>query len=221
MDSRRPFVYMPGYLRIPGIPKRIWTENGDGSERVVPTSWIGRAAEPGGDRIGEPRRATSSHSPGARTETDRAAPGNTTGGSPLRAHSGDFDAFVAKLSAPPAQINLSGQVYVANTSLPVCTLVLANGQSQFSCGGVGNYALKDVPVDTNHQITLFAWAEDFPPYKTVFGSISAAEIRNIHMQQTCPWATRPLVLRASTGLSWTSPKGSGRTLGIHQRFFSQ
>ncbi len=43
-------------------------------------------------------------------------------------------------------------------------MVLANGQSMFSCGGAGAYSL-EVPLDDKGQVTLFAFADGFAPYR--------------------------------------------------------
>jgi len=77
--------------------------------------------------------------------------------------------------------SLSGKVFLAGTTIPVCAMLLANGQSQFSCGGDGLYALDDIPTDGNGQVTLFAWAEGFFPYKVVFAPFSIAETRDLPM----------------------------------------
>ncbi len=79
------------------------------------------------------------------------------------------------------KVNLSGRVSLAGTATPICALVLANGQSQFSCGGDGHYVLDGVPTDGNGQVTLFAWAEGFFPYKAVFAPFSIAETRDLPM----------------------------------------
>ncbi len=59
---------------------------------------------------------------------------------------------------------ISGAVLV--DSLPVCALVLANGQHMFSCAGQGEYSL-DVPLDDNGEITLFVFAAGFEPYRNI------------------------------------------------------
>lgn len=55
-----------------------------------------------------------------------------------------------------ALVDISGDVVVSGTSIPVCALVLANGKNQFSCDGQGHYALDDVWLDSAGQITLYA-----------------------------------------------------------------
>ncbi len=94
----------------------------------------------------------------------------------------DCKAALDSLGLPPlTQINLSGKVLLANTSIPICAMVLANGQSQFSCDGAGNFNLANVPLDQNHQVTLYTWAEGFNPYKLVFTPLATNEQRNVAM----------------------------------------
>lgn len=57
---------------------------------------------------------------------------------------------------------IQGNVRLANGT-PICAMVLANGQYMFSCDGTGAYNLT-VPLDTNGQITLFAFADGFAPF---------------------------------------------------------
>ncbi len=54
------------------------------------------------------------------------------------------------------------------TGIPVCAMVLANGQYMFSCGGNGAYSL-NVPLDEKGQITLFAFADGFAPFSATVG----------------------------------------------------
>ena len=59
-----------------------------------------------------------------------------------------------------ARVQLSGSVRWAGN--PVCALVLANGQHQFSCDG-GSYHLS-VPRDAQGGVTIFGFADGFAPY---------------------------------------------------------
>ncbi|MBN1834106.1 MAG: hypothetical protein JW896_18560, partial [Deltaproteobacteria bacterium] len=55
-------------------------------------------------------------------------------------------------------------VYEGN---PLCAMVLANGQYMFTCGdSLGLWDL-DVPLDTNEEVTLYAFCAGMSPYKTV------------------------------------------------------
>ncbi len=62
-------------------------------------------------------------------------------------------------------IDISGSVHVlyGTTQVPVCAMVLANGQFMFSCAGAGAYNL-NVPLDSNGQVTLQIYADGFAPY---------------------------------------------------------
>lgn len=67
---------------------------------------------------------------------------------------------------PPSEgwVRVSGQVM--RGSQPVCALVLANGQNMFTCDGQGRFNL-NVPLDQNGQVTLFAFASGFAPFREV------------------------------------------------------
>ena len=68
------------------------------------------------------------------------------------------------LSAQTATwVPVQGNVRLANGT-PVCALVLANGQYMFSCDGTGAFNL-NVPLDDQGQVTLFAFADGFAPYR--------------------------------------------------------
>jgi len=56
---------------------------------------------------------------------------------------------------------------VSYNGMPVCAMVLANGQYMFTCSGDGSYSL-DVPLDEVGSITLFGFCSGLPPYKYVF-----------------------------------------------------
>ena len=66
---------------------------------------------------------------------------------------------VAAVTWAPIQGNVR-----TTDGIPVCALVLANGQYMFSCGGNGTYSL-DVPLDEQGLVTLFAFADGFAPYR--------------------------------------------------------
>ena len=83
------------------------------------------------------------------------------------------------------QTNLSGNVYLSGTNTPVCASVLANGVSTFSCDGTGAFSLAKVPVDSNGQVTLFAWADGFLPHKLIFKPSSTQERHDLNMKIDC------------------------------------
>ncbi len=55
---------------------------------------------------------------------------------------------------------------VSFNGMPVCAMVLANGQYMFTCSGDGSFSL-DVPLDDVGSITLFVFCSGLPPYKYV------------------------------------------------------
>ena len=61
-------------------------------------------------------------------------------------------------------VNINGTV--AHDGTPVCAMVLANGQYMFTCTGDGSFDL-NVPLDTNGNITVFAFCSGLAPYKQV------------------------------------------------------
>jgi hypothetical protein len=66
----------------------------------------------------------------------------------------------------PDWFRISGTV--SYDGIPLCAMVLANGQHIFSCGAnLGTFDL-EVPLDGNGKITLFCFCFGFAPYKDVF-----------------------------------------------------
>jgi len=74
---------------------------------------------------------------------------------------------VTEPSVTEGWLVVSGSIKTEGT--PVCALVLANGQSMFSCEGSGQYSL-DVPLDQDGNVTLMVFAAGFKPYKRVINS---------------------------------------------------
>ena len=75
--------------------------------------------------------------------------------------------------------SLQGKVWDNSGSIPLCALVLANGQFIFSCdtSNPGRYSL-NVPLDSNGQITLFSFVDGLPPYKVLLsGNTSVWDIK--------------------------------------------
>ncbi len=64
-------------------------------------------------------------------------------------------------------VPIKGNVRLADGT-PICAMVLANGQYMFSCGGDGAYSL-NVPLDNKGQVTLFAFADGFAPFRVTAG----------------------------------------------------
>ena len=69
------------------------------------------------------------------------------------------------------RIDISGTVLLQDTQTPVCAMVLANGQSTFSCDGSGGYAL-NIPLDANGQFKLQVYADGFAPTVLRFDEFS-------------------------------------------------
>ncbi|MCP4352974.1 MAG: hypothetical protein GY795_46580 [Desulfobacterales bacterium] len=63
----------------------------------------------------------------------------------------------------PGWAKITGQISLEN-EIPLCAMVLANGQHMFTCDPVGEYSL-EVPADDNGQITIFGFADGFKPFK--------------------------------------------------------
>lgn len=79
---------------------------------------------------------------------------------------------------------LQGRVWDNSGSIPLCALVLANGQFMFSCdaSNPGRYSL-NVPLDSNGQITLFSFVDGLPPYKVLLNGNTS--VWNITMGPRC------------------------------------
>ena len=72
-----------------------------------------------------------------------------------------------------------------NDGIPICAMVLANGQYMFSCDGTGAYHL-NVPLDANGEVTVFAFADGFAPFSVTAGpSGIPASLRLIEAASYC------------------------------------
>ena len=63
-------------------------------------------------------------------------------------------------------VSISGDI-TTQDGTPVCAMALANGQYMFSSNPRGKYNLS-VPLNENGQVTLFAFADGFAPFKYIF-----------------------------------------------------
>lgn len=70
------------------------------------------------------------------------------------------------------RLDISGRILLQDSNTPICALVLANGQYQFSCDGNGNYSL-NIPLDTNGQYKLQIYADGFAPTIKKFDEFQA------------------------------------------------
>jgi hypothetical protein len=68
----------------------------------------------------------------------------------------------------PDRVKVWGTVSFGEPPLPLCAMVLINGQNMFSCGAdLGTFDL-EVPLNPNGEITLYVFCSGFAPYKDVF-----------------------------------------------------
>jgi len=81
-------------------------------------------------------------------------------------------------SATEGWFIVSGSVTAGG--VPACALVLANGQSMFSCGGSGEYSL-EVPADQDDNVTLMVFAAGFKPF-----SVISAQPEEPHTESNTP-----------------------------------
>lgn len=65
-------------------------------------------------------------------------------------------------------VNISGLV-TNEDGIPLCAMVLANGEYMFTCDPNGEYDLR-VPPDEDGHITIFAFCDGLAPYKEVIPS---------------------------------------------------
>jgi len=69
------------------------------------------------------------------------------------------------------RVNISGTILLGNSGTPVCAMVLANGQYEFSCNGSGTYSI-NIPLDNNGQFKLQVYADGFAPITQKFDDSS-------------------------------------------------
>ncbi|MFZ7110717.1 MAG: Ig-like domain-containing protein [Desulfatiglandales bacterium] len=84
----------------------------------------------------------------------------------------DLESFFGDFSPDPTGIWVTLSGTVSNDGQPLCAMVLANGQSMFTCGqgdDLGKYTL-NVPLDANGKITLYSFCSGFSPYNTILAT---------------------------------------------------
>ncbi|MDM8521763.1 C13 family peptidase [Desulfococcaceae bacterium HSG8] len=94
----------------------------------------------------------------------------------------------------PEWVRLSGTV-LDDEGIPLCAIVLANGQHTFSCDGDGRYDL-EAPRDENGEITMYAFCDGLAPFGEILAPEEAADI-DITMQPAAP-NSRYMTLTADT-----------------------
>lgn len=85
-------------------------------------------------------------------------------------------------SAQIARADLQGHVWYGDT--PLCALVIANGQSVFTCNPRGPFELLSLPLNANGQIEVQVFAAGFAPFKqavTPTGTNPLATLPRIEM----------------------------------------
>ena len=88
----------------------------------------------------------------------------------------------SRLVAAASRVEVNGHIW--SDATPVCALVLANGQSTFSCNPDGPFELTDVPMDANGEVEVQAFATGFLPFKqkvTPSGSVPSVSLPQIDM----------------------------------------
>ncbi|WP_409523051.1 trypsin-like serine peptidase [Nitrincola sp. MINF-07-Sa-05] len=92
--------------------------------------------------------------------------------------------------------------------IAVCAMVLINGQHMFSCDGQGSFEL-DVPVDSNGEITIFAFADGFAPFSRIIQPIAENITYQIPME--ADYSVPPAVsVEGLTALADNRARISGR-----------
>lgn len=105
---------------------------------------------------------------------------------------------------------IAGSVKVSGTGMPVCALVLANGQDMFSCDGTGALSLT-VPLDANGEVTLFGFADGFAPYRAAIVPKSLATTVEVDMQPATlasPSIAMTHILHCAGSANWVHIEGS-------------
>lgn len=94
-------------------------------------------------------------------------------------------------------VSLSGRVETT-TATPLCAMVLASGQYEFSCDGSGNFSLSGLAREENGKVKRQVYADGFfPNIKEVGGSTS--EPVTMQRSGTCPNYNQPYTPDAAPG----------------------
>ncbi|MCP4347453.1 MAG: hypothetical protein GY795_18260 [Desulfobacterales bacterium] len=120
---------------------------------------------------------------------------------------GTTDEFIP--SVVPLDINpVSGWVSIwgrvlLNEDIPLCAMVLVNGQHMFSCRGDGRYALY-VPMDADGKISILCFGDGFDPSNTVL-SPSGSVNHDISMDYASPNSSVMTVTKDYVGPGENNP----------------
>lgn len=97
---------------------------------------------------------------------------------------------------------------IAEGTTPICAMVLANGQSMFSCNAnLGTYSL-DVPLDGNGEITLQIFVSGFQPFRTTVTGDNTVNLvyvfdTNTRQVQNLPPGGGTILLQDPMGFNFT------------------
>lgn len=141
----------------------------------------------------------------SRVQLDRARPDSPT-----------IDVGLSCSQQDSGWVRMAGQVTSGQGSL-LCSMVLANGQHTFSCdGSLGLYDVT-VPVDAQGNITLFAFADGFQPFRNTFsGASCGSDPRALVERLVGTWDFKHQIISvwvdryALLGPAVESPEGSGK-----------
>ena len=116
---------------------------------------------------------------------------------------------------PKADVSLFGSIY-NNQGIPLCALVLANGQFMFSCNPTGQWSLT-VPLDANGQVTLFGFADGEFPYKRVLSSAGG----RYDMQLTLATSQNQPPPQVYQTINFTITDGCNNGVSINYKFYDE
>lgn len=121
---------------------------------------------------------------------------------------------------PPINGNIKIRGSISYEGIPLCAMVLANGQYMFTCDEKGKYEL-DVVKDQDGKITLFGFSDDLSFYKKVFepSDITGSQIEhNIYMSPASPYSRHLSITRefsyAATRPNWVKISGMVHDNGV-------
>jgi hypothetical protein len=88
--------------------------------------------------------------------------------------------------------------------IPLCAMVLANGQYMFTCGETHGLWDLEVPLDQNAEITLYGFCSGLAPFKAMLTQLEAL---NFDINMTCaPPDSREIEVAVQTEPGITNPE---------------
>jgi hypothetical protein len=82
------------------------------------------------------------------------------------------------------RVDIRGAVLLGDSGTPICAMVLANGQFEFSCDGSGNYNM-NIPLDGDGQFKLQVYADGFAPYTSRYDEFSLVNDAQLARASEC------------------------------------